>query len=517
MKWILFLIFFIFLLFGTDYLPMSFAQKYTQFSLPEADTSALEKKRITAIAYSPDGNLLVIMSSNSIWIYDLESGEEVPPLKRHIEGISNVSLSPDGKTLAGGSNQDIRLLNVNTGVHMSILKGHRTFVWQVSFSPDGKTLASGSRDRTIRLWDVETGTLKRTIRGHIDEVLSISFSPDGKTLASGGWDATIRLWDVKTGTLKRIHKGYTSNTSSVSFSPDGKTLASVSGIEIHLFDVNTGAYTRKLKGHTATVNSIAFSPDGKTLASGAWDKTVRLWEMKTGGHKSVLSGHSSNISSVSFSPDGKTLASASGQEVRLWDLSTVKYSFRAKVFSSRNDREGFIWGLGVGTGVASYTQSLVDYWGDAYEGPRLEARGTDSAFITNLKVGHGLTDQVLFYYTSRIAWIPLSNLYKDTVIANGTAGLGLTIYPYDKSNIYIQTSVGLSTLATWFPPLELDKARATGVTFSAGIGYEFFPHSSIDLTMSFGNATRTEIGEKNQIELTNEVVTVLLLLNGLAY
>ena len=517
MRQTLFSIFFIFFLFSGVYLSTSFAQEYTRFSLPEGADPHLKEGRITAIQYSRDGRLLAIASAIGIWLYDTDSGEELPQLTRHIGGVSSVSLSPDGKTLAGGSGREIRLWDVKTGAHKWTLKGHTTFVWSISFSPDGKTLASGSRDKTIRLWDVKTGALKRTIRGHTDEVLSVSFSPDGKTLASGGWDATIRLWDVKTGALKRIHRGYTSNISSVSFSPDGKTLASVNGKEIHFLDVKTGAYKRKLKGHTATINSVSFSPDGKTLASGGWDKTIGLWDTKKGAIKRTLEGHTSNISSVSFSPDGKTLASASGRETRLWDLSTIVYSVRARMFSTRANREGFIWGIGVGTGMASYTQSLVEYWGDAYEGPRLEARGRESAFITNFKMGHGLTDQVLIYYTSRSAWIPLRNLYRDTVIANGTAGLGVTIYPYYKSNFYLSGSVGLSTLATWFPPLELEKARATGLTVSAGIGYEFFPHSSVDLTVSFGNASRTEIDERNYIELTNEVITVLLTLNGLAY
>ena len=517
MKTKVFSIFFIFLLFSGVYLPTSFAQKYTRFSLPERADPHLKEGRITATQYSRDGRLLAIASSIGIWLYDTDSGEELPQLTRHISGVSSVSLSPDGKILAGGSGREIRLWDIKTGAHKWTLKGHTTFVWSVSFSPDGKMLASGSRDKTIRLWDVKTGAHKRTIRGHTDEVLSVSFSPDGKTLASGGWDATIRLWDVKTGALKRILKGHTGTVNNISFSPDGKTLAGVNGKEIGLRDVKTGAYKRKLTGHTGTVNSISFSPDGKTLASASWDKTIGLWDVKTGALKRMLEGHTSNISSVSFSPDGKTLASASGRETRLWDLSTIVYSARARIFSTRADREGFIWGIGVGTGMASYTQSLVEYWGDAYEGPQLEARGTESAFITNLRIGHGLTDQVLIYYTSRIAWIPLHNLYRDTVIANGTAGLGLTIYPYDKSNFYLSGSVGLSTLATWFPPLELEKARATGLTVSAGIGYEFFPHSSVDLTVSFGNASRTEIDERNYIELTNEVITVLLTLNGLAY
>ena len=506
-----------FLIFSTVYPPISFAQEYKQFSLPEGANPHFTEGRITAIQYSRDGRLLAIASSIGIWLYDIDSAETLPQLRRHIGGVSSVSFSPDEKTLAGGSGKDIRLWDVKRGTHKQTLKGHTSFVWSVSFSPDGETLASASRDKTIRLWDVKTGVQKLILRGHTDEVLSVSFSPDGETLASGGWDATVRLWDVKTGAPKRILKEHTATLNNIAFSPDGETLASASGKGIHLRDVKTGAYKRKLKGHTATLNSIAFSPDGKMLASGSWDKTIGLWDAKTGALKRMLEGHKENISSVAYSPDGKTLASASGREIRLWDLSTIVYSTRARVFSTRADREGFICGIGIGTGMASYTQSLVEYWGDAYKGPQLEARGTESAFITNFRVGHGLTDQVLFYYTSRIAWIPLRNLYRDTVIANGTAGLGVTIYPHYRSSFYIEGSVGLTALATWFPPIQLENARPTGVAISAGIGYEFFPHTSVDLTVSFGNASKTEIDQRNYVELTNEVVTVLFTLNGLAY
>lgn len=517
MKTKMFSIFFIFLMFSTVYLPMSYAQEYTRFHLPESAEPEFEKVSINAIHYSRDGQLLALTSGSGLWIYAIGSAEEEPLLKRYMDRVSNVAFSPDGKTLAGVSGRETRLWDVETGKLKQTFKGHTTFVWSVVFSPDGKTLASSSRDKTIRLWDVQTGTHTHWLIGHTAEVLSVSFSPNGKTLASGSWDATVRLWDVKTGKLKRILKGYSGNINNISFSPDGKTLAGGRGTEIRLWDVKTGKLKRILKGHTATINSIAFSPDGKTLASAGWDKTILLWDVKTGGHKYALIGHADNIRSVAFRPDGKTLASGSGTEIRLWDISTIVYSTKTKAFRPRANREGFIWGLGVGTGMASYTQSLVEYWGDAYEGPQLEARGRESAFITNIRIGHGWTDQILFYYTSRISWIPLRNLYRDTVIANGTAGLGLTIYPYYKSSFYIEGSVGLTALATWFPPIELRNARPTGIAVSAGIGYEFFPHTSVDLTVSFGNASRTQIYDRNYIELTNEVVTVLLTLNGLAY
>lgn len=189
----------------------------------------------------------------------------------------------------------------------------------------------------------------------------------------------------------------------------------------------------------------------------------------------------------------------------------------ANEFSLRGKRSGFFWGGGVGFGMTNYTQILVDYWGNAYEGAHPEARATTSAFVTDIKIGHGFSDQFMLYYTSRVAWMPLHKLYRDTMIANGTAGIGITFFLKDRSNLYLSGSLGLATLATWFPPFELENARATGFAVSAGIGYEFMPHYTVDITLRFGNASSIAYDSVNRIDLTNEVVTVLVTFNGIAY
>ena len=229
--------------------PLStFAQDYTQWSLPEGAKARLGKGHITGnITYSPDGTRLAVASSIGIWIYDAHTGEELALLTGHTGDVSGVLFSPDGVTLASwGEDKTVRLWDVNTGAHLRTLTGHTGGVESVSFSPDGSTLASGEDD-TARLWDANTGEHLHTLTGHTSWVRSVSFSPDGSTLASGG-DDTVRLWDA-----------------------------------------NTGAHLRTLTGHTGSVTSVSFSPDGATLASGSWDGTVLLWEYNSSAFPSPRS------------------------------------------------------------------------------------------------------------------------------------------------------------------------------------------------------------------------------------
>lgn len=521
MKTKLYSVLFISLMVSSVYLSPSFAQDYTTWNLPEGARGPVGRGSINSIQFSPNGKLLAVASTTSIWIYDVDNSKVLFRLVGHVQTVSSLAFSPNSKTLASGSwDRTVRLWDTKTGAHLRTLTGHTGRVHTVAFSPNGRTLASSGADKIVRLWDPRKGTHKQDLVGHTAEVYSVAFSPDDKTLASGGWDATIRLWDPSKGTLKQTLRRRTDRFSSVAFSPDGQVLVSVSGRDIRLWDPSKGMHKKDLtERHTDSISSISISPNGQALASGSRDTTIRLWEIPSGRYSRTIMGHTGGISSVAFSPDGKTLASRSGTEIRLWDLSAGLLDAPKNEFSNMGKRTGFIWGIGIGTGSSSYTQSLVEYWGDAYQGPVITERGRESAFVTNFRMGHGFSEQFLLYYTSRITWLPLRNLYKDTMIANGTAGVGLTIYPLYKSNFYLTGSVGLATLATWNPPTELEQARATGIAASVGIGYELFRHCSIDLTVNLGNASAKQIEQLrlNEAELTNEVVTVTLMLNGLAY
>ncbi|MDE0016732.1 MAG: hypothetical protein OXU51_11125 [Candidatus Poribacteria bacterium] len=184
----------------------------------------------------------------------------------------------------------------------------------------------------------------------------------------------------------------------------------------------------------------------------------------------------------------------------------------------RGRRKGFIFGLGVGVGQTSFTEPLAQYyWRGTQEPDGSTERLTRSALVTELKIGHGLSDQFLLYYTSRISWLPLQHFTKDTTVANGAAGMGFMLFPFRRIGLYLVGNIGLATLVTWQPPLTLENARQTGVSVSGGIGYELFSHWSIDFTVNSGSARVIRVDDLSEVVFNDEILTFSVNLNMLTY
>lgn len=277
-----------------------------------------QSSSLRAVAFSPDGNLLVTGGDdNLVRLWNLNNpGENPLVLSGHDDNVWTLMFSPDSRTLASGSvDNTIRLWDMdNPETAPIVLQGHEGIVFSVAFSPDGKILASGGTDNTVRLWDLNNPIAEPIVLlGHEDYISSVIFNPDGNVLASGSSDLTIRLWQLNDLEAKPDVL-YTNSVNSLAFNPNGDVLASASFNQIRLWDMlNLRARSTLLSGHEEHVNSLAFSPDGNTLASGSSDQTVRLWDMNNiEAAPFIFRGHEAGVTSVYFSPDSKTVASVSG-------------------------------------------------------------------------------------------------------------------------------------------------------------------------------------------------------------
>ena len=298
---------------------------------------------ISSLVYSPDGKTIATAGSqadNTVELWDAQTGAHKTTLTGHKKKVNAIAYSPDGDSIVSGSRDGTgRLWDVATGEckatlkHISrlaaLLPWYYVPVNSVAYSPDGNTIAAASMDGKLRLWDARTMELKMTLIGPTGPVDSIVYSPDGKTIATArNWkDNSVRLWDAGTGEIKATLTGYT-HINAVAYSPDGKTIATSGDYgnnSLRLWDARTMELKSTSSERTRGILSpIVYAPDGDTIATVSYlgDNTVRLWDVKMDKRKFtfkhtdalhfVRKDRKYSISSVAYSPDGNTIATGSG-------------------------------------------------------------------------------------------------------------------------------------------------------------------------------------------------------------
>jgi RNA polymerase sigma factor (sigma-70 family) len=290
----------------------------------------LQDTQPSAVAFSPDGKLLIEGDFPHVNVWDAKTGKLIRKLEGHSQCARAATFSPNGKILAtGGHDQTIHLWDPVTGNSLLKLEGHTDSVLALAFSWDGKQLASAGSDKTVRIWNPETGHEMARLGGAEDYLTSLVFTKDNKHLIVAGAESIIRVWDLTKNEVSTILGDAKTNpvTQEVSLSPDGKILATPSNDgRVVLWDTKTWKEIRSWKAGSYRVSSLDFAPNGKSLAtSSSWHSGIRFWDVETGKEKREEDVHSGWITALFIDPDGKWLKSWSrdGQLIR-WDIANTK-------------------------------------------------------------------------------------------------------------------------------------------------------------------------------------------------
>ncbi|MGO9270375.1 MAG: choice-of-anchor D domain-containing protein [Terriglobia bacterium] len=270
----------------------------------------------TALAFSPDGTEIAEGDKYAARIYHLPDGT----LQGRIPGATAaVAFTPDGQWLVVGGGQDIRLWLTATLAPLPTVATHSGNITAVAYSPRHDLVASASTDQTVKLRSAVDGTLIASLTGHTDSVNALAFSPDGDMLATGSSDHTIRIWRTSDFTLLNTLTGHTQAVQALAFSPDGSLLASGSSAPeqvVKLWSVGgTWSNICTLTGTGGSVTSVQFSPDGQSVAGASDEGVVRLWQVSTCALSQTYLAPTQGGLSLAFSPDGQLLIAGWGQNI----------------------------------------------------------------------------------------------------------------------------------------------------------------------------------------------------------
>jgi hypothetical protein len=309
---------------------------------------------VTALAFTPDSQKLVVGGQHELTIWDAAKGKIEKRIYTRAERAYAMVFLSDGKlAVAGGrpgQEGDVRIYDPNGSVPrqvngVAILDGVNDpkvmlkqllesddAVLCLALSPDGKRLASGGCDRLVNVWNLSQGYMKigapeQTIENHADWVFGVAFSPDAKHLLTCSRDKTAKVWDLITKESVLTFPEHQNTVYDVAVKPDGKVGVSVGeDNQIRFWSTSgEGKQIRNSGGHGKAISHVIYHPKQPLLATCSADGTVRLWNADNGQNTRTLTGHTDWVYALTLSPDGKLLASGSWNgEVRVWQISDGK-------------------------------------------------------------------------------------------------------------------------------------------------------------------------------------------------
>jgi len=229
---------------------------------------------VTAAAFTPDGQQLVIGSQNGLQIIDGPTLLPTRMLTTNLVHIHDVQFSPDGRSFvaAGGEpSEQGRLEHWSWPEGKRILSAdvHTDVIYRITWSADQSRWTTAGGDGRCHVVDVHTGMPGVTFSGHSRAVLALqAFGQD--TNISAGLDHTLQLWRIS---------------------------------DAH--------HLRTLNQHTGAVNDVVVRPGQNSdrpieVASASEDRTVRIWQPEIG--RLVRFARLPSIPRcVAWSPDGRWL------------------------------------------------------------------------------------------------------------------------------------------------------------------------------------------------------------------
>ena len=311
--------------------PRQFADPPTTYPAPTP---------ITAMAFSPDGSLLLVGSYHEVTVWKTADGLLSRRIKNIGQRINAIIFLADQKTIAvgcgePGRNGEVRLIDFESGQLKGVVARTSDVVFDIAVRPAQKgsadpatqiaqpasnEIAVASADGLIRIVNTDTLAEIRTIANHADWVTSIAWSDDGTRLVSGSRDKSAKVFNANTGELLVSYPGHAAAVRGVAFLPDGKQVYSAgTDKKLHRWDAETAKKTSEVSvgGEVYKIvrgDTFVFVPSA--------DNQLRRINQSDNKVTHTLAGYQDWVLSTCYHAGTNQIAGgAMNGEVRLWNAT----------------------------------------------------------------------------------------------------------------------------------------------------------------------------------------------------
>jgi WD40 repeat protein len=303
---------------------------------------------ITALAYSPDSQLLAVSGFHEILLHKADASGLVGRLVGRSQRIESLAFSPDGKLLGavGGTPAlfgEVQFWNVEEQKLIRSESISYDTLYGASFSNDGSQFAFGGADSRARVVKVEDGQQVMQLDAHSDWVFGTTFSLDSSHLITVSRDMSMKLTTVANGqfvdNITSITPGaLKGGLLAVQRHPkEEQVLTGGADGEPKLYKIyrtqarRIGDDFNRIRGYQklpGRIFDLQFNTDGSRFVVGAstsTNGTVRVYNTEDAKLLHDFQQIESPIFAVAFRPDGKQAAAAGFDGVvRIFDVETGK-------------------------------------------------------------------------------------------------------------------------------------------------------------------------------------------------
>ncbi len=247
---------------------------------------------VTALAFAPDGQSVLIGSQSGIEVRSYPALEVSRTLATEIPNVHDLAFSPDGKTLAvaGGipGKRGHSSSSSSSGPSGKAASApplpHRDSIYKLAWQSNSATVLTAGGDSSVCLVEVSSGKTLRTLEGHSKGVLAVAFLPGDEQFLSAGIDETVRLWNSKTGDVARSFVNHTKPVTDLAVRPGGAAPPMVVTVSedrtVRLWQPTVGRLVRFARLDTIPT-AVAWAKDGSKIFAACKDGKLRVLDPDT--------------------------------------------------------------------------------------------------------------------------------------------------------------------------------------------------------------------------------------------
>lgn len=275
--------------------------------------------RLVDLRFLPDNKTLLVRPLRNALFLDIDTLEERTDF--HISSNSIMDFSKDSKTGLVEKNTGLALGNLETGETIREFPGYHNYPFAFDFSPEETEITVGYQGGFLYVWDLQTGAIRHILNDRIASFQSVKYSTDGKRILTAALGGDVVVWNREGIEQQRI----TTNSKKAYLAhwvDDDRILVLDADNELSLWSLSSSSLIQSVTVPLQLIDQLAVSPLGDAAAIHSDVGGYHVYSLPS--FEEILSIPVIDYydSIIGFTPDGRNLVIHARSVIQIWSLET---------------------------------------------------------------------------------------------------------------------------------------------------------------------------------------------------